>query len=135
MEKRFVSKIRPRRGSAANKRLRRQKPVKKFEDGVIRKWSFQKDESDGLEILNRLSQEIGHESNSDGPKSPSLIQRKSYLEEGNDSETSSDECGETEEEMKSLPPNQVFMPSSSAKYSLLGQTLNYNNPPILREFL
>lgn len=135
VEKRFVSKIRPRRGSAANKRLRRQKPVKKFEDGVIRKWSFQKDESDGLEILNRLSQEIGHESNSDGPKSPSLIQRKSYLEEGNDSETSSDECGETEEEMKSLPPNQLlFQASKLRNLSLMilalanGADPNWPNP-------
>eukprot|EP00794_Sanderia_malayensis_P015119 gene15119-16675_t len=57
VEKRFTSKIRPRRGSAASKRLRRQKPVKKGDDGKIRQWSFQKDEVDSENAIRRNSKD------------------------------------------------------------------------------
>lgn len=144
-----MSKIRPRRTSAANRKLRRKNPIKRFSDGKIRKWSFQKDDIDAAVIAQRLSRDLSAEKNdsedeklspssrdrvstyptkaksSNSPRrspspheglsspgklhddqaSPSAIARVRSEREA-DSGTSSDEC-ETEEEMRSLPPNQV----------------------------
>ena len=191
VEKRFVSKIRPRRTSAAVKRFRRRQPIKKFPDGKIRRWSAKKSDVEAAEILLHLSsdreenhspkmdegensrQKMAEDSNGEGcpvegvsprtedgsiretdlspeatdgsqglragspeaeigspgsdvdnnrsvnadmnspssfdggsPATPPL--RRLYDSRGTDSATSSDEC-ETEEEMRSLPPNQVTL--------------------------
>ena len=151
VEKRFVSKIRPRRTSAATRKLRRKNPIKRFSDGKIRKWSFQKDDTDAAIIAQRLSRDLSQEKNDseDENLSPSSRNRVSTYpdkakssnspqrspsphevisspgklhddrttqssiarvrsEREADSGTSSDEC-ETEEEMRSLPPNQVCL--------------------------
>ena len=134
VEKRFVSKIRPRRLNSAARKLRRKHPIKKFSDGKIRLWSAKKEESEAIEISKKLSQnpsshetdgmqkesvalddcEAQSQKEAPSPKSDSSDDRAPYtpplarcqIEHGIDSATSSDEC-ETEEEMRSLPPNQV----------------------------
>eukprot|EP00112_Aurelia_sp_Birch-Aquarium-sp1_P018836 Seg456.3 transcript_id=Seg456.3/GoldUCD/mRNA.D3Y31 product="Arf-GAP with coiled-coil ANK repeat and PH domain-containing protein 2" protein_id=Seg456.3/GoldUCD/D3Y31 len=177
VEKRFVSKIRPRRTSAANRKLRRKNPIKRFSDGKIRKWSFQKDEIDAAVIAQRLSRDLSTEKNDsedeklspssrdrvstyptkakssnsprrspspheglsspgklhDNQASPSAIARVRSEREA-DSGTSSDEC-ETEEEMRSLPPNQLLYQAAKLKNMSLmilalsnGADSNWPNP-------
>eukprot|EP00795_Rhopilema_esculentum_P007081 gene7081-12721_t len=218
VEKRFVSKIRPRRTSAAVKRFRRKQPIKKFPDGKIRRWSAKKSDVEAAEILLHLSadreenhspkmdeeenskQKMAEDSNGEGcpvveggsprkkdgstqesnispeatdgspglragspeaeigspgsdvdnnrsvnadmnspssfdggsPATPHL--RRLYDSRGTDSATSSDEC-ETEEEMRSLPPNQLLYQAAKLKNMTLmilalsnGANVNWSNP-------
>ena len=136
VEKRFVSKIRPRRLNSAAKKLRRKNPIKRFPDGKIRRWSAKKDESEAAEIFKHLSKSASVDETDGAPKesvnsgddespcrketsspkqgSDSSEEKSPHTsplarcqgEHGADSATSSDEF-ETEEEMRSLPPNQV----------------------------
>lgn len=123
--------------NSASRKLQRKKPIKRFPDGEIRRWSAQKEKSEAIEISRHLSlshvvdgtpkgggstdddsgspspsqdtgvEVMGLESGGlEGkvPHTPPLV--RCQMEHGTDSATSSDEC-ETEEEMRSLPPNQV----------------------------
>jgi len=163
VEKRFVSKIRPRRLNSAARKLRRKHPIKRFSDGKIRRWSAKRDESDSSEICKNLSlspkthedgapmepvavvdtEPLGeneasspkHSSDSSEDKSactPPLARVQTDL--GADSTTSSDEC-ETEEEMRSLPPNQLLYQAAKLKNMTLmilalanGAEANWQNP-------
>ena len=120
--------------NSAARKLRRKHPIKKFADGKIRRWSAKKEESEATEICRILSKnpspheidsmpkesvvvndcETQSQKEAPSPKSDSSDDRAPYtpplarcqVEHNADSATSSDEC-ETEEEMRSLPPNQV----------------------------
>ena len=124
--------------------MRRKHPIKRFSDGKIRRWSAKKDESDTIEICKNLSQSPQTHEEDGPPKEPVAVvdiepqgeneasspkhssdsgEDKSactpplarvQTDHGADSTTSSDEC-ETEEEMRSLPPNQVGIDWATCK--------------------
>ena len=136
VEKRFVSKIRPRRLNSAARKFRRKHPIRKFPDGKIGPWSAKKGDLEASEIARTVSDGLpsketdnkqkeamevdscdtqnrrdpsspnqGSESNEDKAQYTPSLAARCQIEQSADS-TSSDEC-ETEEEMRSLPPNQV----------------------------
>ena len=126
VEKRFVVKIRPRRKSKL-KKLMRQKPVKKGQDGSIRKWSFNKDQDEMMSLAQALTDippvahpETSSESDGSGKEgsekevSASPLVIRPHLDSNNEGCSSSeDEWGE--DQLKSLPPSHLLYEAAKVK--------------------